>query len=56
MGGGGDAKLFSAFICSEHRYSSATEEDRNSITAWLDKQEDISNITVGNLVDAHYGI
>lgn len=55
MGGGGDAKLFTAFICSEHRYASATEEDRDAITAWLDKQKAIENITVNKLVDANYG-
>jgi uncharacterized protein YggL (DUF469 family) len=56
MGGGGDTKLFSAFISSDHRYVSATEEDRDAITAWLDNQEAINNITVGKLVDANYGI
>lgn len=56
MVGGGNTTLFSALICSAHRYASATEEDRDSITAWLDKQQAISNIEVGKLVDANYGI
>ena len=56
MGGGGDTKLFSAFICSDHRYVSVTKEDRDSITAWLDENKAIENITVGKLVDANYGI
>jgi uncharacterized protein YggL (DUF469 family) len=55
MGGGGNTELFSAFICSDRRYGSATDEDRDSISAWLDKQEGISNITVSKLVDANYG-
>ena len=56
MTGSGDTKLFSAFICSDHRYASATKEDRDVINAWLEKQEAVQNITVGNLVDANYGI
>ncbi len=56
MAGGGDTKLFTAFICSDHRYASATEEDMNSITAWLNEHKAIENITVGKLVDANYGI
>jgi uncharacterized protein YggL (DUF469 family) len=56
MAGGGDTKLFSAVICSDHRYASATEEDRDAIKAWLDTQEAITNITVGKLVDVNYGI
>lgn len=55
MGGGGNAELFSAFICSNHRYTSATNEDRDSIAAWLDKNETTTNITVSELVDANYG-
>lgn len=56
MDGGGDTKLFTAFICSDHRYASATEADRDAVSAWLDAQENIEKITVGKLIDANYGI
>jgi len=56
MGGGGDVKEFSAFICSEHRYVSATNEDRDNIKAWLNNNEAANNIVIGELVDANYGI
>jgi uncharacterized protein YggL (DUF469 family) len=56
MGGGGDTTLFTAFICSDHRYESATNEDLDAITAWLDANEAIDNVTVGKLIDANYGI
>jgi uncharacterized protein YggL (DUF469 family) len=56
MGGGGDTTLFTAFICSDHRYESATNKDLDAITAWLDANEAIDNVTVGKLIDANYGI
>ncbi|PKG80746.1 hypothetical protein CXF85_21780 [Colwellia sp. 75C3] len=56
MGGGGDKTLFTAFICSDHRYKSATNEDLEAIIAWLDANEAIDNVTVGKLIDANYGI
>ena len=56
LNGGGDTKLFTAFICSDQRYVSATEKDRDSVTAWLNEQENIKNITVEKLIDANYGI
>jgi uncharacterized protein YggL (DUF469 family) len=56
MGGGGDTKSFSAFICSNHRYTSATNEDRDAIANWLDSNETTSNIVVDKLVDANYGV
>lgn len=56
MEGGGDIKLFSALICADHRYTSATNEDRDAIKAWLDENTATENITVGQLVDANYDI
>ncbi|HCM46713.1 MAG TPA: hypothetical protein DIS98_04160 [Colwellia sp.] len=56
MGGGGDNTLFSAFICSDHRYKSVTDEDRAAITAWLDENTAIDNVIIGELIDANYGI
>jgi len=54
MDGGGDTKLFTAFVCADKRYSSATDEDVASIKTWLEENEFTSNITVGKLVDANY--
>ncbi len=56
MGGGGNTKSFSALICSEHRYGSATNQDRDALTSWLQSKPSISNIVVEQLVDANYGI
>lgn len=56
MSGGGDVKEFNAFICSEHRYVSATKEDSDNIKTWLNNNEAANNIVVGELVDANYGI
>ena len=54
--GGGSVEFFSAFICSTYKYGSASEEDRKTITHWLKSQEAASNIIIGQLVDANYGI
>jgi len=32
IGGGGDRELFNAIVCSESRYGSATNQDRNALT------------------------
>ncbi len=56
MSGGGNTKSFGAFICSEHRYGSATNEDIEAIKNWLQSRERTSNVVVGQLVDANYGI
>ena len=55
MAGGGGTTLFSASICSDNRYGSATAEDIDTITAWLDTNAAIENIAVSQLVDANYG-
>ena len=56
MSGGGDVKEFSAFICSENRYVSATNKDRDNIEAWLNNNEAANNVVIGEFVDANYGI
>jgi uncharacterized protein YggL (DUF469 family) len=53
--GGGDATLFSALIYSNHRYTSATNENIASIKAWLEKNEAVADVTVSELIDANYG-
>ncbi|SDJ81895.1 hypothetical protein SAMN04488540_1145 [Ferrimonas sediminum] len=54
--GGGGFKEFSAFVCSGRRYGSATDDDRQFIEKWLTSKPSISNVVVGKLVDANYGI
>ena len=55
MGGHGDAKSFSAFICSTRRYRSVLDEDREAVRSWLDSSGTTSDVVVGQLVDAYYG-
>ncbi|WP_083818984.1 50S ribosome-binding protein YggL [Desulfotalea psychrophila] len=56
VGGGGAPDDFSMFVCSGHRYDSATEEVREAITGWLSNQGQVPEITVGEPVDANYFI
>lgn len=56
IGGGGNPKEFSAFICSGHRYISATNEDRDNIKSWLESNGSASDIVVGELVNVHCAI
>ncbi|MCU7835645.1 MAG: YggL family protein [gamma proteobacterium symbiont of Taylorina sp.] len=55
FGGGYTGKEFDAFITSIDFRVSTTEEDRQAIEGWLSSQEKLSNIVVGDLVDANYG-
>lgn len=56
MGGGGNTESFDAFICSDHRYGSASSEDRDAISGWLESNGSTSNIIVGQLIDANYDV
>ena len=52
LGGSGDGTCqFRGIVASEKRYASATEEDRQTIEAWLEKQPQCEAVTVGALVD-----
>lgn len=53
LGGGGEEE-FDAFVCSNQRYGSVSEEDRLKIEAWLTAQPKVSNVAVGQLVDVIY--
>lgn len=55
IGGGGGVDVFDAFIYSKERYGSASEEDRNLVSEWLNSQAVVANADVGELVDANYG-
>lgn len=56
MSGGGNTESFNAFICSEDRYGSPTNEDLAAVTLWLQSNSSVKNVTIGQLVDANYGI
>ncbi len=52
----GDQGVFEGFVTSGDRYGSATEEDRKSIEDALASYKIISDVTVGELMDAHYSV
>jgi uncharacterized protein YggL (DUF469 family) len=52
----GDAELFVGFVTSADRYGNATEEDIKAIEAALSGNKMINDLTVGDLVDAFYGL
>ncbi len=54
MGSGGDLTSLAGFICSELRYGSATDADLAAIEAWLNSESLVSNVVMGELVDANY--
>ncbi|MBE9526576.1 MAG: DUF469 family protein [Proteobacteria bacterium] len=54
FGGGYTGKEFDAFITAIDFRVSTTEEDRQAIEKWLSSQDKLSNIVVGDLVDANY--
>jgi len=54
IGGGGGVDEFEGFISSNDRYGSATEEDRNAVSSWLEGQSIIQSVEVSELVDANY--
>lgn len=52
--GGGGVDEFEAFISSNKRYGSASEDDRNVISNWLESNSVIQSVEVSDLVDANY--
>ena len=56
VGGGGGQSDFGMFVCSEYDYGSATEEDREIFKEWLTNHNLVSDLKVGEIVDANYGI
>lgn len=51
----GDAGQLSAYVTSNERYGSASEDNRKAVQTWLDEQASVSDISVGELVDTYYG-
>jgi len=56
IAGSGDNGSFEGVVSSRYRYGSSTEEDRTAIENWLSAKNGVSDISVGNLVDAIYGL
>ena len=56
FGGGYTKNFFDGFITSIERYGSASEEDRQEIEKWLSSQGNLTDMVVGSLIDANYGI
>ncbi|MFA7555428.1 MAG: 50S ribosome-binding protein YggL [Spongiibacteraceae bacterium] len=49
-------EMFEGFVTSGERYGSATEQDQKAIEAILTEHSIISDISIGNLVDAFYEV
>jgi len=56
VGGGGGQSGFGMFVCSEHNYGSATEEDREIFKEWLTNHKVVSDLKISQIIDANYGI
>ncbi|MCJ8315222.1 MAG: DUF469 family protein [Saccharospirillaceae bacterium] len=55
IGGSGDATSWNGFILSSERYGSPTAENVKTVEDWLTAKSFISNVVMGDLVDANYG-
>jgi uncharacterized protein YggL (DUF469 family) len=51
-----DSESFEGFVTSADRYGDATEENRVAIEALLNSHAIVSEVKVGALIDAFYGI
>ena len=51
-----ESETLEGFVTSADRYGNATEEDKTAIEAFLNSQNIASDVKVGPLVDAIYGI
>lgn len=56
FGGGADLNTFGGFVCSNERYSSASNDDQIALRDWLTKLDAVKDVKIGSLVDANYGI
>jgi|TARA_B110000116_G_scaffold107319_1_gene93251 uncharacterized protein YggL (DUF469 family) len=51
----GDAGQLSAYVTSDQRYGSVSDDNRTDIEAWLHTKPELSEISIGALVDTYYG-
>ena len=56
VSGGSDNEYFEGFITSMGRYESTTEDDRTTVENWLSNRENVTDVSVGELVNAAYGV
>jgi len=56
FGGGYTKDFFDGFITHMNRYGSASEEDRQEIESWISSKGNLTDIVIGSLVDANYGV
>ena len=56
VSGGSDDVSFEGFITSMGRYESATEDDRTTVENWFSNRKNVSDVSVGELVDAAYSV
>ena len=54
LGGGGTMSNWCVFV-DRHGGGSATEEDRDALVDWLEREPSVLEFAVGELVDAYYG-
>ena len=54
FGGGGPLSDWCVFVARSGR-GSATDEDRAALREWLQKQPEVEEAALGDLVDANYG-
>jgi len=54
FGGGGSGATWSGFAVLDRQRGSTTEDQRQAVLKWLEDHPNVSNIMVGELVDAWY--
>jgi uncharacterized protein len=54
FGGGYTIKSVDGFISSSVLYNSPSEDDRLALEKWLRKQANLTDVEVGNFIDANY--
>ena len=52
---GGEDNHFEGFVSSGERYGSATDDDIKAVTTELAAHDIISEVVIGDLIDAYYG-
>jgi uncharacterized protein YggL (DUF469 family) len=56
VAGGGDPDDFKMFVLSENRYGSTSLADQDALKRWLAQNPLVSDVIVGPLIDAYYGV
>ena len=56
LGAGYDLTSFNGFVTSNERYASASDANAKAIDEWLSHCPEVLEYSVGDLVDANYGV